>query len=616
MSSRISERSSSNRTEARARASSVLPTPGGAEEEERADRLGRQAQADARASDGPGDAGHRLVLADDAPVEFVLHAQQARGLLLLDLEHRDAGHLRHYVGDVVLGQFGNDLVLVLLPILLAGFQLAPLPFLVVAQAGRQLVILDADGGHLLGGHDLDAPLHLLDLRRHGDFLEAHPRAGLVEHVDGLVGQEAVAYVAVGHLGRRLDGRVGDPDAVVRLVARAQAAHDGDGLVDRGGQDDDRLEAALERPVLLDVLAVFVQGGRADALHLAPSQGRLEHAGGVDRPFRRAGADDGVQLVDEDDDAGRLGDLLHDRLETLLELAPVLGAGHQGAEVEGDDAAVVQRLGDEPGDDALGQPLGDGRLADARFADQHRVVLGPARQDLDHPLDLVVAADDRVELPLLGQQGQVAAELVQQRRVLLGFLLGRGRLLEGDGLLADPRSGQAEGLEDPGGVARIFLEDAQKEVFGAYVVLAQEAGLLDGQLKDFLGPRRKGDLAQGQDVLAGGHPGLDLGFEAPQREAHVLQHGHGHPAGFPDDAQEEVLGAQVLVLALFGLGSGEDDHPPGPLGEFLEHRTPLVTGQNIQHCGPRCQIALFGLDGPGGGEVPGTSPGCLRGHGSR
>ena len=71
----------------------------------------------------------------------------------------------------------------------------------------------------------------------------------------------------------------------------------------------------------------------------------------------------------------LGDLLQHRLQPLLELAAVLGAGDHRAQVERDDALVLQPLGHVAAHDALGQALDDGRLADARLADQDRVVLG-------------------------------------------------------------------------------------------------------------------------------------------------------------------------------------------------------------------------------------------------
>ena len=50
-----------------------------------------------------------------------------------------------------------------------------------------------------------------------------------------------------------------------------------------------------------------------------------------------------------------------------------------------------------GDDPLGQPFDDGGLADARLADQRRVVLGAPRQDLHDPVDLGCPPDERTEL---------------------------------------------------------------------------------------------------------------------------------------------------------------------------------------------------------------------------
>ena len=64
------------------------------------------------------------------------------------------------------------------------------------------------------------------------------------------------------------------------------------------------------------------------------------------------------------------------------------------------------------DDAQGQALGDRRLADAGLADQHRIVLGAARQHLDGAADLVVAADDRIELAFARIGGQVTRIFLQ------------------------------------------------------------------------------------------------------------------------------------------------------------------------------------------------------------
>ena len=127
-----------------------------------------------------------------------------------------------------------------------------------------------------------AALQLVELDRHGVDLHPQPARRLVHQVDRLVGQEALGDVAVGQRGRGDQRGVRDPDAVVDLVALAQAAQDRDRLLDRRLVHHHRLEAPLERRVLLDVLAVLVERGRADRVELAAGQHRLEQVGRVHR----------------------------------------------------------------------------------------------------------------------------------------------------------------------------------------------------------------------------------------------------------------------------------------------------------------------------------------------
>ena len=80
------------------------------------------------------------------------------------------------------------------------------------------------------------------------------------------------------------------------------------------------------------------------MQLAARQRRLQHVGGVHRAFRLAGADQRMQLVDEQDDvAGGGGDLLQHRLQPLLELAAILGAGDQRAEIQRHQRLVLAGL---------------------------------------------------------------------------------------------------------------------------------------------------------------------------------------------------------------------------------------------------------------------------------
>ena len=278
--------------------------------------------------------------------------------------------------------------------------------------------------------------------RGGGVAQSDARGGLVDEVDRLVRQVAVGDVADRQVGGGLHGLVGDRDLVVLLVALADAEQDVDRLLHGRLLDHDRLEAALECRVALDVLAVLVERGRTDALELAAGERRLEDVRGVDRALGRAGPDERVELVDEEDGVVRVPQLLDDLLEPLLELASVLGAGDERTDVERQDALVEQDVGHVAGDDPVGQALRDRRLAHARLPDQRGVVLGLPTEDLDDPLDLLLATDDRIELARAGRLGQVDPELVDGRRLAGALRLlraGPGRRAlrqDADDLVAD------------------------------------------------------------------------------------------------------------------------------------------------------------------------------------
>ena len=132
--------------------------------------------------------------------------------------------------------------------------------------------------------------------------------------------------------------------------------------------------------------------------VAGGQRRLQQVGRIHRAARGgAGADHRVDLVDEQDRARILLELLDDLLQPLLEVAAIAGAGEQRAHVEREDRGVVQHFRHVALDDALGQALGDRRLADAGIADIERVVLGAAAEHLDGAVDLGLAADQRIDL---------------------------------------------------------------------------------------------------------------------------------------------------------------------------------------------------------------------------
>ena len=169
-----------------------------------------------------------------------------------------------------------------------------------------------------------------------------------------------------------------------------------------------------------MLAIFVERGRADAVQLAARERRLEQVRRVHRAFGFAGADQRVHLVDEQDDVARgLAHFVEHALQPLLELAAIFRAGDHRAEVEREQALVLDPVGHVAVGDAQREALGDRGLADAGLADQHRIVLGPAGEHLDGAADFLVAADDGIELALARRLGEVARISLQRVVAVLG-----------------------------------------------------------------------------------------------------------------------------------------------------------------------------------------------------
>ena len=427
------------------------------------------------------------------------------------------------------------------------------------------VLVEPRQALLRGGVGLLAQRLALDLELHDPAfrlveldrqrVDLRPQLGrrLVDQVDGLVRQEAVADVALRQHRRGHERGILERHAVMYFVPLAQAAQDADGVLDAGFVDHDRLKAALERGVLLDVLAVFIEGRGADGVELAAREHRLQHVRGVDGALGSARADDRVQLVDEQDDpAGGGRDFLQHRLEAFLELAPVFGARHQRADVEGDDAFLLESLGNVLAHDALREPFHDGRLADAGLADQHGIVLGAPRQHLHDAPDFVVAADDRIEVALAGARRQIGA--IALERFVLALRIGIRHALRAahrlQHFLNPVRRGLVGRQDLRRGCAAAFGGQRQQQVLGADVLVLQPLGLGRRAVHRVPGPRRQ---RRRRAAARGRQPG-ELGAGGVRDrggiDAQAPQHRRHHPVLLRRERSQEVLRLQLRVPGLF------------------------------------------------------------------
>ncbi|MNJ44807.1 hypothetical protein D3C77_398740 [compost metagenome] len=255
--------------------------------------------------------------------------------------------------------------------------------------------------------------HIDTLDAHLHRLQALVGAGLVDHIDGLVGHVPIIDVTGCQLGSGAQGFITVFDIVMRLETPLEATQDAHGVFHRWLADIDLLEAPRQGAILLEDPAKLLEGGRTDATDITRRQQRLEQIGGIhDATGSCTCTDNSVNFVDKQDCLRPFAQLVEQRLEALLEVTAVLGTGQQSAQIQGIDHALRQQVGHLAIDDTLGQAFGDGRLADAGLTDQQRVVLAPTGKDLRYALDLKLATDQRVDAPLTGLLVEVAGIGIQ------------------------------------------------------------------------------------------------------------------------------------------------------------------------------------------------------------
>ena len=182
-----------------------LADPGGAGEQERADRLVHLAEAGAVALDGAGDAVDRRVLAEDPLAQLGGQIAQRLAPAAGDRGHRPPADARHHRGHLA-----------------AGDHVAP------RRGGAGSACVACRRG-------VAGSVHAL-ARRRGDIVPGATRAQLparprlVDHVDRLVGQAPVVDVDRRQLGGVTQCALAVTHLVERLVAFSQATQYQHGVI--------------------------------------------------------------------------------------------------------------------------------------------------------------------------------------------------------------------------------------------------------------------------------------------------------------------------------------------------------------------------------------------------
>ena len=99
---------------------------------------------------------------------------------------------------------------------------------------------------------------------------------------------------------------------------------------------------------------------------------------------------------------------------------------------------------------------------------------------------------------------------------------------------------------PAAMPSPFADEAQEQVLGADVVVPEAAGLVDRQLDDALRARGEPDLTDDRPV-APTDDELDRGPDLGELDVHVLEDARRDTLALADEAEQQVLGADVVVV---------------------------------------------------------------------
>ena len=302
-----------------------------------------------------------------------------------------------------------------------------------------------------------------------------------------------------------------------------------------------------------MLAVFIHGGGADRLQFATGEGGFHHIAGIHGTGGGTGTDDLMEFVDKEDDFafGAL-DFFDGAFEAFFKFTAEATAGEHAAEIKAEDALAEEQVRHIARSDFLRQAFDDGGLADAGFADQHRVVFGAAAEHLDDAQDFGIASDDGVELAFQRHACQVAAVFFQGSVAAFGLRVG-------DALpAADVFDGVGDAIARDaifrhhfrhGGVS--FVEQGEEDVLGADVFVAEPVGFFVGAVDDALQAGGDEDLVGALPVNGGGAGAgtqdiVRAGAECADIDSEPLEDLGDDAIGLLEQGEQDVLGVHLGV----------------------------------------------------------------------
>ena len=124
------------------------------------------------------------------------------------------------------------------------------------------------------------------------------------------------------------------------------------------------------------------------------------------------------IYEQDNLPVAVDNLLYHAFQPFLELSLVFCTGNQCPQVQRIDLLCLEVLRNVAVHDVLRDTFRNSGFPDSRLPDQDRIVLRPPAQDLEDTPDLLIPADDRVQLALRRPLVQVDGEFFKKFKFIV------------------------------------------------------------------------------------------------------------------------------------------------------------------------------------------------------
>ncbi len=172
-----------------------------------------------------------------------------------------------------------------------------------------------------------------------------------------------------------------------------------------------LETSFKRSIFFNRITVFVQRRCSNTLYRSSCQCRFHNIGRIHASRCTTGTNQGVYLINKNDDIWILLKFLQQCPDTFFKLSTIFCTGNNGSHIKTYQTFVKQHRRSLSPDYHLCQSFNNCAFTDTWFSNENRIILLSTPQDFDHTEHLLVSTDYRVKLVVQRCLSQIGREIV-------------------------------------------------------------------------------------------------------------------------------------------------------------------------------------------------------------